>query len=280
MIQRSDAAASAPRLRCERCGYSHMRWYVSGMTVACYLDPHHEKDELMRLFAKGCGGTLVNRTIPDPEASDHAVVAKGIAAKLVPAFQKAKLGFWYIDSAYIQIQGRREYRIERGRFWPPEDMGTYSMDRAHEMGVRLQPWRKDGSHVLVCQPGPGAGRDFGIDPVAWAGGIRQRLLRKTDRPIRIRPKIMRECKPLADDLEDVWCLVTHSSTAAVEAVIAGIPVFVEPTCAAAPVGRTDLDIENPVYPEREPWVAALAWRQFDRAEVSSGKAWAHVSVTQ
>ena len=66
------------------------------------------------------------------------------------------------------------------------------------------------------------------------------------------------------------CLVTHSSTAAVEAVIAGVPVFCEPTCAAAPVGRTDLDIENPVRPEREAWLAALAWRQFSRDEVSSG----------
>ena len=151
---------------------------AGSVTVACYLDQRPEVAELMRLFAKGCGGKLVNRTIPDPEADDHAVVAKGIAGKLVPAFQKAKLPFWYIDSAYIQIPGRREYRIERGRFWPPEDMGTYSMDRAYEMGVRLQPWRKDGSHVLVCQPGPGAGRDFGIDSVEWAGGIRQRLLRR------------------------------------------------------------------------------------------------------
>ena len=91
---------------------------------------------------------------------------------------------------------------------------------------------------------------------------------------------MRESRPLATDLEDAWCVVTHSSTAAVEAVIAGVPVFVEPTCAAAPVGRTDLDIENPVYPEREPWVAALARRQWSREEVSSGKAWAHVSATQ
>ena len=249
------------------------------MTIACYLD-QRPAAELMRLFAKGCGGKVVNRTTPDPEADDHAVVAKGIAGRLVPAFQKAELKFWYCDSAYIQIPGRKEYRIERGRFWPPADMGEYSMGRAYDMGVRLQPWRKDGSHVLVCQPGPGAGRDFGIDPVAWAGSIRQRLLRKTKRPIRIRPKIMRESKPLVADLEDAWCLVTHSSTAAVTAVIAGVPVFVEPTCAAAPVGRTDLDIENPDYPEREAWVAALAWRQWAPVEISSGKAWAHISATQ
>ena len=159
-------------------------------------------------------------------------------------------------------------------------MGSYSMDRAHEMGVRLQPWRKDGSHVLLCLPGPGAGRDFGIDPVAWTESIHRRLVRATKRPIRKRPKIMRECRPLEADLEDAWCLVTHSSTAAVTAAIAGVPVFVEPTCAAAPVGRTDLDIESPVYPEREPWLAALAWRQFSRQEVSSGMAWAHVSAMQ
>ena len=125
-----------------------------------------------------------------------------------------------------------------------------------------------------------AGSDFCVDMLGWNKAIRRRVEAETDRPVRVREKKARETRPLEADLEDAWCLVTHSSTAAVEAVIAGVPVFCEPTCAAAPVGRTDLDIENPVRPEREAWLAALAWRQFSRDEVSSGMAWTHVSGTQ
>ena len=192
----------------------------------------------MHCFAQGCGGKLMLRAMPDRTASDHAVVAKGMAAQLVPAFQREKLPFWYIDSAYIQIPGRRHCRIERGRFYPPADMGEYNMARAYNMGIRLQPWRQNGRHVLLCLPGPGAGKDWGINSVKWGDSIRRKLRLRTERPIKVRPKIIRECKPLADDLEDAWCVVTHSSTAAVEAVIAGVPVFVEPTNAAMPVGRT------------------------------------------
>lgn len=250
------------------------------MTVACYLDQRPQVDELMRCFAQGCGGHLWYSRAPLSWFDDHAVVAKGVAAHLVPAFQKAALPFWYIDSAYIQIQGRRECRIERSTYWPPADMGDYSMDRAHEMGVRLQPWRTTGSHVLVCLPGPMAGSDFGVNMREWCADIRWRVASATDRKVVYREKKARETRPLEADLEDAWCLVTHSSTAAVTAAIAGVPVFVEPTNAAAPVGRVDLDLENPARPEREAWLAALAWRQWSREEVSSGMAWAHVSATQ
>ena len=250
------------------------------MTVACYLDPRPDVAELMRLFAQGCGGRLVEGVVPDAAATDHAVAAKGSGLFLVPTFRRQRLPFWYLDTAYIQLRGTRYYRIERGTYWPPTDMGSYSLDRALSMGVRPQPWRKTGSHVVLCLPGPMAGSDFGVDMKAWWEVIKRRLESATDRPIHIRHKKERETRPLAADLEGAWCLVTHSSTAAVEAVIAGVPVFVEPTCAAAPVGRTDLDIENPVMPDREPWLAALAHRQFSREELRSGFAWAHVNATQ
>ena len=120
------------------------------MTVACYLDALHPgRSELMRLFADGCKGRLVKMTVPDPEASDHVVIAKGIAEMLVPEFKRRNLPFWYIDSAYIQVPGQRYSRIERSAYWPPEDMGIYSMDRARSFGVSLK--LEDGSAIV----GPG-----------------------------------------------------------------------------------------------------------------------------
>lgn len=248
------------------------------MTIACYEDTRPDCRKLMRRFALGCGGKLISTPQPQWTASDHAVVAKGVAAGLVPQFRQRSLRFWYLDSAYIQIPGPRYARIERGAFWPPPPNSGYSMDRAHSIGVRLKPWRKTGSHVLLCLPGPRAGADFGIDMRKWWAEIRATLSQTTDRPIRMRHKKARVLgPPLAVDLEDAWCVVTHSSTSAVSAAIAGIPVFCEPTCAAAAVGRTDLEIESPATPDdREEWISALAWRQFSWHELRNGMAWSHV----
>lgn len=69
------------------------------------------------------------------------------------------------------------------------------------------------------------------------------------------------------------CLITHGSVAAVEAVILGCPVFVDATSAAAPVGRTDRDLENPVMPDRTAWLHSLANAQFNLPEILSGEGW-------
>ena len=66
--------------------------------------------------------------------------------------------------------------------------------------------------------------------------------------------------------------MTHSSNVAVEAVIAGVPVFVANSSACEPVGMTDFSrIESPIYPNREPWLAHLAYSQFSYEEIESGK---------
>jgi hypothetical protein len=128
-------------------------------------------------------------------------------------------------------------------------------------------------------------RPWSIDIVEWNATIEDRIKAVTDRPIVIRkkptnPAAMLAAPPLDQQLAEAWCLVTHSSTIAVQAALAGVPVFVEPTNAAAPVGRTNLDIVNPVRPEREGWIAALAWRQWSSAEMHRGEAWAHIREEQ
>jgi hypothetical protein len=79
--------------------------------------------------------------------------------------------------------------------------------------------------------------------------------------------------PLADDLRNCWALVTHSSNVAVDAVLMGIPVFVAPTCPAAPVGNLDLaKLETPDMPDRARWFDSLMAQQFTVDEMRSGLA--------
>lgn len=253
------------------------------MTLCGYLEPTKPKaDRWMRAFVRGAGGGVVLTGDRDPEADDHAVMGNWpVAQKLINEFQADGTPFWHLDAGYFQRPGLKCLRVERNRFWPGQLDGVHTMDRALLMGVQLNPWRYGGSYVLVCLHGVKFGRPWGIDIVEWNATIEDRIRAHTDRPIIVRPKPtcpkeMRDAPPIEDQLADAWCIVTHSSTIAVQAVLAGVPVFCEPTCAAAPVGRTDLEIESPVRPDREEWIAALAWRQWLRSEMLSGEAWEHV----
>src|SRR5205814_414765 len=93
----------------------------------------------------------------------------------------------------------------------------------------------------------------------------------TPRPVVTRDK--EDKRSLQEDLEGAHCLVAHGSVAAVEAAILGCPVFVDRTSAAALVGRTDLEIESPVYPDRTAWLHSLAYCQFNERELVDGTLW-------
>lgn len=251
--------------------------------IACYLEPAKPRSSAwMQAFAEGCDGTLVENGQRDRFAADHAVMGHWpVAERIIAELSSEQVEFWHLDSAYIQATPIRMLRIERNRFWPDLADGR-SMDRARRMGVQLKPWRHGGRHVLLALHGMKFGRPWGIDIAAWHATIEARIRAVTDRPIIVRCKpISPAAKAAAPSIEsqlvDAWCLVTHSSTIAVQAALAGVPVFCEPTCAAAPVGCVDFArIEAPVRPEREAWIAALAWRQWSADEMRSGRAWAHV----
>ena len=137
-------------------------------------------------------------------------------------------------------------------------------------GVGLDPWRAKGSHILLVPPGAAICRLFDLGD--WEAKTIRRLKDCTDRPVVVSYK--GDPKPLADRL--AWChaVVTWTSNVAVEAACAGIPAFVGPESAAAPVA-TGLEyleqmIESPLMPEREAWAASLAWGQWTVDEIKRG----------
>lgn len=132
------------------------------------------------------------------------------------------------------------------------------------------PWNRNGSHIVIAD----TLFDY-WDVFAdrnWCKHTAEYLRTVTDRKIIIRDK---ETKvPLYDQLRNAHCLVAHGSIAAVESVVMGCPVFVDPMCAAAAVGMTDFSkIETPVYPERMPWLHSLAYHQWNETELVDGTLW-------
>jgi hypothetical protein len=159
---------------------------------------------------------------------------------------------WHLNS--FQLQGIR----------------TLPADRLNARRPPVRDWQKNGRHIVVAHPTATYSRFHGLDN--WTGKTVEALARVTDRQIVVRDKESR--RPLQADLDGAHCLIAHGSNAAVEAVIMGCPVVVHPDSAAALVGLTDVSrIEAPVYPDREPWLRALAYSQFDERELIDGTLW-------
>lgn len=195
-----------------------------------------------------------------------------------PLFRQAQAaGDWfYIDNAYLDVARGRYFRISRNAY----QVARRDADRARlaELDVQVRPWRSSGRHILIVEQSNYFLSELAKRP-SWLLETLVELRRHTDRPLRIRPWYqdkLEAARTLAVDLVDAWALVTHSSAAANQAILAGIPVFVSGQCVAAELGNRDLaQIEAPVMPDdcREEWAARLAASQWRLDEMRAGIAW-------
>lgn len=171
-----------------------------------------------------------------------------------PANMEASYYRWHVDA----------YQLSRIRDVPD--------DRWKRLNTEIRPWQKGGRHIVIAAPTETYSKLHGCEN--WIAQTIAALAKVTDRQLVIRDKEHFRRRPIQMDLEGAHCLVTHGSNAGNEAVILGCPVFVDKSCAAALVGRTDLSlIEKPVYPDRQPWLNSLAYSQFDERELVDGTLW-------
>ncbi len=196
-----------------------------------------------------------------------------LAAEIIPQALRSGRPFWQIDNGFFRsahggVAGY--YRFSYRGLSPVLLHGAQK--RIH---IEMAPWREQGRHIVLGVPGEGFGRAIGLDMPAWTRRARLELQRVTRRPIMVRHKA--ETRPLSADLRHAWALVTHSSNVAVDAVRAGVPVFVAATSPAAPVGVVGLGpIERPVMPDRTAWWDSLMCQQFTLDEMADGTAARHL----
>jgi len=158
------------------------------------------------------------------------------------------------------------YRWHRNAF-QLRQVGNYPPDRWAALKTDVRPWQRNGRHIVIAAPTATYARFHRLEN--WTDGVIEALARKTDRQLVIRHKETK--RSLQADLEGAHALVAHGSIAAVEAIICGTPTFTHPDSAAALVGLTDLAmIEKPVYPERQPFLNALAYNQYSERELTDG----------
>ena len=224
-------------------------------------------------FAAGAAGDVAS----DDHLRDGDVAMFGSPARWDLLMQARALGrdWYYGDHAYF---GRFQYyRVTRNAF-QADSLGNADLNLPRRHGVEIKPWRPRGRHILVCppdEPFEALMIRAGVLAVPGWGSRTVDLLRQfTDRPIVVRGRDQAGKRPLAQDLEDCWAVVTFMSNAAVEAAMAGVPVLATGPCAARAIGRTDLSqIENPIYPERTQFVANLLAQQWTMPELADGTCW-------
>lgn len=133
------------------------------------------------------------------------------------------------------------------------------------------------------------------EPSTYAENIVQELRKYTDRPVIYRPKpSWDDRKPIPQTIymggrktkfhtllkKDVYALVTHSSNAALEANLYGIPTIVLGEGIARPISSTKIeDINNlyrPTIEEKHSLGRSLSYFQWKIEEIKDGHMWTHL----
>lgn len=250
-----------------------------GKIYGYILPERKEKTEkIVGQFIKGCGGQLVYDITFRPDPGDMVVVWGQVyaSADIMRDCAERGIDFYQIDNGYfLGARGKWSgyYRVTKNALVQNRILKRKA-ERFLRLGITLKPYREDGNGICIAIPGENYGKYKGLDLHSWRLKTEIMLKELTMRKIYIREKVREPS--LADYLHSnrIHALVTHSSNAAVDALIEGFPVFCEPECAAAPVGNLSIDlIEYPVMPDRTEWAYSLAYCQFTLAEFESGYAW-------
>ena len=162
---------------------------------------------------------------------------------------------------------------------------------------KFKQYKKLGDHILLINQIIGDTAVVPHNPIIWIYkkiiDIRKHSNKKIiirEHPLQLREyqeslkkiliKINSNCsisnkKKIEDDLENAASCVTLSSSASIDALINGVPIFVEDVRSFAyEIANTDIkNINNPVNREREVLFKSIANTHWSVEEIRDGKCW-------
>ena len=169
--------------------------------------------------------------------------------------------------------------------------------RLTSLGVTIQDWKdtKDTNSIIICGQHQASYQWRNMPPVSdWISNTIREIRQHTDRPIKVRshprypfsfnktgtnvvesvPKridIVQDFYDFDAELSTAHCVVNWSSNPAIEAVLAGVPVFTGPDSLAHAVANHSFDtIETLVKPNRQQWANDLAYTEWHVDEIALG----------
>lgn len=265
---------------------------ITDSTVLCINrkgedhEPHRGATVFAELFAKGCNGAVSSWEFAQPRVNPLCI--RGMTFRQATAeVMAAGRTFYYIDNGYFGNGGTKNwFRVIKNHVHDIRSVIQRPLDRLEKClkmnpEIPLKPFTK-GRKIVVAPPSPKSLSIWNMDHQSWLDSTVEAIRRHTDRPIEIRLKRDRPDRLTVNTMEqamdnDVHCLVTYNSVAAVEALMLGKPVFtLGPNAAGVLAKHNVAEIENPYVPtedERLAWLAHLSYSQFNYDEISSGMAW-------
>jgi hypothetical protein len=246
-----------------------------------YTQKGHMYDPILQSFVQGAGGQISSWDLE--EASMTPVVLRGVTKrKQMTACRAVGRDFYYIDTGYFGNGKKKTYhRVTQNdvqHFGPIVDRPD---DRVPP-DVGVAKFRRQGSKILIAPPSQKLLNLYSINLDEWLARTQADIRKHTDREIVVRLKQSRSVRQNTDTIQmalddDVFCLVTFSSIAAVEALLHGKPAITLGPNAAAPLcSHTVSEIENPLIPDLDQvraLIRHLSYCQFTEVEMRDGTAW-------
>lgn len=189
--------------------------------------------------------------------------------------QKASAPWFYIDNSMFDSVRGTQFRVARNALQIDAMAHWSDGKRFDALGLKIKPVQNNPKgHVVVIEQSESFMQFVGApewleDTLAWARGYGTGIrLRKWD-----ADKLAIQ-RTLVQDLQGARVLLTHSSAAAITALLEGIPVVVE---RASAVARGRLSTDNSVD-DRPRMFNVLADHQWTLNEMKEGMAWAKLGL--
>jgi hypothetical protein len=185
--------------------------------------------------------------------------------------------FWFIDSGYTNFieANKKWHRLTRNHLHFNQNF-VAPANRLSNFTSFPQPWRKDGSKILIVEPGEFAAGIFHVEAKSWGRQVAEELKKYTDRPVEFRSKTNKKTRTslyqqLVDG--DYYCTISINSNSAVESIWAGVPAITLDKHVSNSVTRNSLgEINNLYYGPLGDWLAWLSYCQFTFDELMDGTA--------
>jgi len=207
------------------------------------------------------------------------------AEEVIWECQKRLHPFYYMDHAYFGATRNYEpgpngmlYRLIKNQM-----QLNYTLELEKEDLKRIKkykpidrkPFTKSGEHIILCPPTEAITRLYKIEnEKVWTENKITEIKKYTDRKVIVRNKTTKI--PLEDQLKNAYCMVSYQSTAAIQAILNGVPSFCSEVSAARELSELELEnIDSPHYPDDDlvnQWIEGLLACQFSMEEIKSGEA--------
>lgn len=189
----------------------------------------------------------------------------------------------HVDAGYWT---RTDYnKLELGGRWMSATGGEYPQERLRAQHVKVRDSQRPGNRILICGMSAKAAHSLGLRPEEWE---RQAIatLRAAGAECVYRPKpTWPDARPLkgasfdrsssieSSFKDQIHGVVSHHSNATIDALAAGLPIYVE-TGIAKPLSASLIEnVAVATAPNREmrmQFLCEVAWHQWTLRELEEG----------